>query len=109
MNCGGFRKCLRQIAASGREPMGTAREHFNSCPSCKATFRRECRFLGLIDAALRVAVNREAPRGLLDRLRPATQGEAHWGWISRRRQNGTAKDERGSKDDYPRQRADKGK
>jgi hypothetical protein len=73
MNCDGFRKGLSQTAASGGEPMGTAREHVNSCPSCKAAFVRECVLFGLIDAGLRAAVNCEIPRGLLQRIRPVAK------------------------------------
>ena len=42
MNCDGFRKGLRQTAASGGEPMGSARERVHSCPSCIAAFGGEC-------------------------------------------------------------------
>lgn len=73
MNCDGFHKDLRQIAVSGRELMGDAREHLNSCLSCKAAFIRECNLFGLIDAGLRVAVNCEIPRGLLPRIRPVAR------------------------------------
>jgi hypothetical protein len=77
MNCDGFRKGLRQAAASGGEPMSTAREHVNSCPSCKAAFGGECALFGLIDAGLRAAVNCEIPRGLLQRLRPTAKARTH--------------------------------
>ena len=69
MNCEAFRGRLKQIAASGEEPRGTSREHVNSCPSCKATFKTECLIFDLIDVALRAAVNCEIPGGLLERLR----------------------------------------
>jgi hypothetical protein len=77
MNCDGFRKTLRQTAASGRELVGITREHVNSCPSCKAAFVREFFLIALIDAGLRVAVNCEIPRGLVQRLRSVTRSSIY--------------------------------
>jgi hypothetical protein len=61
MNCHAFRKGMRQIAASGRDPTGIAREHLDSCPFCKEAFTRERFIFGSIDAALRAAVKYEIP------------------------------------------------
>jgi hypothetical protein len=72
MNCHVFRKSLREIAASGGDPKAAAREHLNSCSSCKAAFVEERVLFDLIDATLRAAVNCVIPAGLLQRIRPVS-------------------------------------
>lgn len=78
MNCDGFRKVLSQTVASGEEPAGTAREHLNSCLSCKPHLEENVFFL--VQSTQRSArwSHREIPRGFVQRLRPAAKAGTHW-------------------------------
>jgi hypothetical protein len=76
MPCKIYKDALIEAAASGAEPQGDLRAHFDACVECRSAFELERSLFASIDAGLHVAANSEVPASLLPRVRTRLDQEA---------------------------------
>jgi hypothetical protein len=76
MPCQHYKDTLIEAAASGTEPLGDLRAHFDACADCRGAFEREQSLFASIDAGLHVTANAEVPAALLPRVRARLDEES---------------------------------
>jgi hypothetical protein len=69
MPCQHYKDALIEAAASGSQPQGELRAHFDACADCRGAFEREQSLFASIDAGLQVSANVDVPASLLPRVR----------------------------------------